>query len=426
MSEDDVLQADAAERAVLGALLIDPTLIQSVGDLPASDFYRPHHETIYAAIREAVDSGDRVCQLVVMEVLKRRGQLTTVGGAAYLHELERCTPSVGSAGYYARLVKTAATRRTLLQHAVALRQACLSVDLEDALDRAAEISISINAVADGIPAKGDDPMTGLHELGEFAAQATDYSHDWVIPGLLERMDRVVVVASEGGGKTTWARAVATMLGQGIHPLNPNLRIPAKRALIVDLENPPALIRRKARHLVDAAAASQVGGWTTDRVWLWSRPGGLNLRKASDAALLDRVVSHVRPALICLGPLYKAAQGGGDRGEQVASETAAALDRIREKHGCALWLEHHAPMSQQGERMLRPVESGVWSRWPEFGITIRKVGEPTQKRFELGRFRGDRDERCWPDEMTWGARWPFDFKWNDGMPGGLHDGQWGAA
>ena len=165
-----------------------------------------------------------------------------------------------------------------------------------------------------------------------------------------------------------------------------------------------------------------GGWASDRCYLWSRPGGVNLRKKADQALLDRIVGHVRPSLICLGPLYKAAIGGGDRGEQTASETTAALDVIRSRYGCALWLEHHAPMSQNGHRDLRPVESGVWSRWPEFGISLRRDGE-SGRRFKVERFRGDRDERCWPDYLQWGGKWPFEAVWAEGMPGGLHDGKW---
>ena len=94
-------------------------------------------------------------------------------------------------------------------------------------------------------------------------------------------------------------------------------------------------------------------------------------------------------------------------------------------GCALWLEHHAPMAQNGSRELRPVESGVWSRWPEFGIALRRDGD-TRKRFRVERFRGDRDERCWPDYLEWGSRWPFEAVWTDGMPGGLFDGNWDAA
>lgn len=413
---EDVLQADEAERAVIGGLLIDPTVLSEIGTLTASDFYRPAHASIFAAVRAAVDSGERVDQLVVLNTLRVRGDLERVGGASYLHDCQASIPSVANTSHYARFVQEAAKRRKLLEYATRLRQACLSPDLDSALDVAAELSVAIGQEVEHT-SNGPDPLADLHELGAFAAESIT-RRDWVIPGLLERMDRVIVVAGEGAGKSMWMRSVAAMVGQGIHPLNPTVKIPPQRALIVDLENPPNLIRRKARHLVDAA-----GGWESDRVWVWSRPGGINLRKAADQALLDHIVAHVRPALVCLGPLYKASLGGGDRGEQIAAETASALDRIRERHGCALWLEHHAPMAQQGERNLRPVESGLWSRWPEFGIAMRRDGGPGSKVFRLERFRGDRDERCWPDELSWGSRWPFDCKWDNGMPGELYEGNW---
>jgi replicative DNA helicase len=299
----------------------------------------------------------------------------------------------------------------------------MSPDLDDALDHAAQISLSLNMLTDQTQTHGGEYLHDLHELGSFSKEATQ-SYNWVIPGLLEHMDRVIVVASEGAGKSTWMRSVAAMVGQGVHPLNPMLRIPPKRTLIVDLENPTSLIRRASRRLVSVAEAS--GGWADDQVYLWSRPGGINIRKAADAALLDRLVGHVRPDLLCLGPLYKASLGGSDRGEQVAAEVTAALDKIRERHGCAMWLEHHAPMAQNGARTLRPIDSGLWSRWPEFGITLERDGEQHHNQFRLGRFRADRAPRCWPDTMAWGPHWPFEFAWDAGMPGGLHDGVWAEA
>jgi replicative DNA helicase len=274
MSETDVLQADEAESAVLGSLLIDPTLLPSLGSLSATDFYRPANATIFKAIREAVEAGGRVDQLVILDRLRTSGDLTRVGGAPYLHELQASVPTVGNVGFYARLVTQAATRRTLLEQATRLRQACLSPDLDDALAMAAQISVSVGALADESPAHSTDFMHDLYELGAFSDSVVE-PHNWVIPGLLEYMDRVIVVASEGAGKSTWMRSAAVMLGQGIHPLNPRLRIPPKRTLIVDLENPTSLIRRASRRLVSVAEAS--GGWTSDQVWLWSRPGGVNIR-----------------------------------------------------------------------------------------------------------------------------------------------------
>jgi replicative DNA helicase len=422
---ETILRADDAERAVIGGLLLDPSLLPSLGDLTAGDFYLPAHAVIFATIREVVDEHGKADQLVVMEALRARGDLGRVGGAPYLHTCTSAIPTVANTGYYARFVKQAAMRRQINDLALRLRQVSYANDFDDALDMAIQLSFTLTTLADQTVSRDEDFLHDLHELGEFADAARDIPRRWVIPGLLAPMERVIVVASEGAGKSTWARSVAAMLGQGIHPLNPLVRIPPKRTLIVDLENPRDLLQMESRSLVDAARAS--GGWTSEQVYLWSRPGGVNLRKPADQALLDRLVSHVRPALICLGPLYKAALGGSDRGEQVAAETAAALDKIRAKHGCALWLEAHAPMEQQGERKLRPIDSGLWSRWPEFGIALRRDGGKTSRTFRLERFRGDRVRgRCWPDELSWGSRWPFEAKWDDGMPGALFDGNWEAA
>lgn len=412
----DILRADEAERAVLGGLILAPSEIAGLGSLTSGEFYNPQHAMIFSAIREAVDSGERVDHLVILQTLTQRGDAQRVGGAAYLHTCTQAIPSVGNIGYYARLVQQAATRRKLREYAIRLQQACLSNDLDAGLDYASELAVAVGLLAD--ETSGDYDVTReVVELGTFVNEPCP-PYDWVIPGLLERMDRVIVVSGEGSGKSTWARQVAVALGQGIHPLNPNLRIPPKRCLIVDLENPPNNIRRKARFLVSTAEAH--GGWSSENVYLWSRPGGVNIRKAGDFGLLDRVVAFARPDIMFLGPIYKAALGGSDRGEQVAGETAFALDRLREKYRLCLWLEHHAPMEQDGQRKLRPIESGLWSRWPEFGIAMRRDGQGS-KTFRLERFRGDRDERCWPDELTWGTRWPFEARWDEGMPGALFDG-----
>lgn len=404
-----------AERAVLGALLLDPTVLRELGTLTAADFYLPAHASIFAAIREAVDTGERVDSLVVMETLRARGDLTKVGGAPYLHTCASEVPTVANAGYYARQVMQTAKRRRLIEHATRVVQSCYSTGEEDdLLEHVAGLGVAILGEADDVP-DTDSVLSEIHELSAFVAAHKDRPKSWVIPGLLRPMERVLVVASEGAGKTTWARMVASCLGQGVHPLNPQVVIPAQRVLIVDLENPGDIIADESSRLVRAA-----GSWATDRVFIWSRPGGVNLRKPADAALLDRVVAHVRPALVCLGPLYKAAiGGGGERDEQIALETAHALDKLRERHRVALWLEHHAPLAQGGHRDLRPIGSSVWSRWPEFGISLARDGDRQRNTFRLGRFRGDRSPREWPDTLTWGRRWPFEAGWDDGMPASLY-------
>ena len=49
---------------------------------------------------------------------------------------------------------------------------------------------------------------------EFLESEMDLSYDWLIPDLLERGERVIVVAAEGAGKTTLMRQVALMSSAG--------------------------------------------------------------------------------------------------------------------------------------------------------------------------------------------------------------------
>lgn len=411
---DSPMVNEHAEQAVLGALLLDPSLLASVSSLRPGDFHNPTHALILTAILDTVSTADgKVDTIAVLETLRTRGEVERVGGAPYLHTLMQSCPVATQAPYYGRIVQQAARRRDLLLTARRLVQAAEHPDTDTALDTVSDLIVTLSAQLD--TPTDDDPITDLHEFGAFVERGRDIPTRWVVPGLIAPMDRAVIVAGEGAGKTTWARQIAIATGQGRHPMNPAVRIPAQRVLMVDLENSPDDIASQGRPLVDTVKAG--GGWISENVWLWSRPGGINVRKYSDVALLDRVMTRVRPSLMCLGPLYKASLDGSDRGEQVASEVAAALDKLREKHRCALWLEHHAPMAQGGARDLRPVNSGLWMRWPEFGRTLQKDPEDrTGRVFLVGAFRPDRARgRCWPDWMTWGRSWPWECGWADGMP-----------
>lgn len=242
---------------------------------------------------------------------------------------------------------------------------------------------------------------------EFVNETDVDTYDWLIPGLLERGERVIVVAAEGVGKTVLARQVAITTAWGVQPFTFQ-RMPAIRTLTVDLENPERIIRRSSRDIT--REARNMGYSLKGRAHLLIKPDGLNLLMASDRLLLENYMDEVQPELLVLGPLYKSFLDPGSKtSEAVTIEVVRYLDTLRSVYGCALWLEHHAPLGESlTNRVLRPFGSAVWSRWPEFGISLQP--DPTSMGeyvYDVKHFRGERDERHWPTKMKRGKKWPFE-------------------
>ena len=104
----------AAERAVLGAVLADNTLIASVAEVVHSDdFSSPAHAAIFAAMLKLDSTQRQVDHLTLSEELKVLGHLATVGGPAYLMALDQGVPLAHNAVQYAKIVKDQALRRRL-------------------------------------------------------------------------------------------------------------------------------------------------------------------------------------------------------------------------------------------------------------------------------------------------------------------------
>mgnify|MGYP006267867849 CR=1 FL=1 len=286
----------------------------------------------------------------------------------------------------------------------------LAEDLADVLgDRELSDNQKLNRASVlllGFGAPSVVPNGRLVDWQEFVTQEYDDSYDWVIPGLIERQERVIVVASEGVGKTMLARQVAICSAAGLHPFKMNHMKPLK-TLTIDLENPERIIRRTSRAIM--INALKYGHTEKVNAHILIQPSGIDLLKASDRKFIEQAIETVSPDLICIGPLYKSfVDPGGRTSEALAVEVAKYLDTIRDVYNCALWMEHHAPLGSQGTRDLRPFGSAVWSRWPEFGLSL--MPDPLSPEgfvYQVRHFRGERDVREFPTKMKRGKIFPFE-------------------
>jgi len=133
------LQDLAAERAVLGAVLNDNSVIAAVAEVVhPDDFSSPGHVQIFSAMLGLESSQRPVDHLTLSEELKRRGQLQTVGGPAYLMSLDQVVPVPASAVTYAGIVKDQAVRRRLAEAGREIQEMATQEagDLEAILDEA--------------------------------------------------------------------------------------------------------------------------------------------------------------------------------------------------------------------------------------------------------------------------------------------------
>jgi hypothetical protein len=247
----------------------------------------------------------------------------------------------------------------------------------------------------------DDPGYDVHPDDEPARDLLDFldedepEYDWLVPGLLERGDRLILTGPEGGGKSTLLRQLADQLGAGIDPFTLD-KIDPVRVLVVDLENSRRHVRRELRPLRIQAGDRLERG----QVRIVIEPAGIDLfGHAPDVTWLGDRIDAAKAELVLIGPLYKLATGA-PTSEEVARKVTAALDRLPADHGFALIMEAHSPHAAQGgRRPERPYGASLWMRWPEFGLYLDKNGQ-------LSHWRGARDERDWPEALRRGGPWPW--------------------
>jgi glycine cleavage system aminomethyltransferase T len=83
-------------------MLLSPAAVaECLSALAADDFYRPAHQTVFAAIQAMTREGAAADALTAAARLEADGMITRVGGAPYLHTLIASVPTVANAGYYA-------------------------------------------------------------------------------------------------------------------------------------------------------------------------------------------------------------------------------------------------------------------------------------------------------------------------------------
>ncbi|HLW73231.1 MAG TPA: replicative DNA helicase [Candidatus Babeliales bacterium] len=137
-----------AERAVLGALLLNDEYIGTIAEIIVpDDFYSPAHKIIYQAIIDLGQKYKRIDIVTLQDELIKKDQLDAIGGIVYLVGLQEDIPSVGLIVQHATIIKEKSVLRQLISSAATIITNCYTQDqdsIDAVLDDAEKIIFNIS------------------------------------------------------------------------------------------------------------------------------------------------------------------------------------------------------------------------------------------------------------------------------------------
>lgn len=156
----------AAERSVIGSVLIDRDCFAELGDrLEPQDFYKESHQEIWSAFRTLSRQGTRIDMIVLGEQLKKQNALHWREASSEIVECVEDTITAASVKQYIKIVKDKSLLRQLIRLGKEITYLA-SVDEAEADGVIQNTEKNLLKIADRI--KGDRPTTASGIIKEIS------------------------------------------------------------------------------------------------------------------------------------------------------------------------------------------------------------------------------------------------------------------
>lgn len=222
--ERSLPNSSEAERAVLGAILLDNGLIcQAVEYLKPDDFYVPSHRLIYESMLVLFERGAEINPILIGEELKKENRLQSVGGISFITNLTYGLPHSTNILHYAKVIKGKALLRRMVKASNKITQEALAEedDPEIILDHAEQAFFNLHEtkVEDRTAPVGqiiENVMTLARENAGHGVLVTGLRTNLIdldaLLGGLQKQHFIIIAARPSMGKSALVTSLAEYIG----------------------------------------------------------------------------------------------------------------------------------------------------------------------------------------------------------------------
>ena len=329
---DPTAIADAAERAVLSAILLAEAVPPPIAAmLEVRMFHRDANGLLFGAMLALSTRGRAVDPITLAAALN--GQLDQVGGMAYVADLIDQVPTAAHIEHHARIVREHSLRRDLARAGAALADASLSPE---------QLAATVHQVEELQQALAGDATPAAFRLLDDVEIEGEPDAASLVEGILLADSLGVVYGASGAFKTFAALDVALSIASG-QPWRGRAVQQGPVAYIV--AEGWSGIRRRVQAWKTARGFSGRAG-----VHFFS--GSVNLM---DRVAVERLLAAIQeklgtaPVLVIFDTLNQSMPGGDENASQDMGLVIANVQHVRRATGATVLLVHHCRRQDEEER-----------------------------------------------------------------------------
>lgn len=221
-NENEVLPYNTeAEQTVLGAIMIDPSLITTAAaKLKPDSFYVQMHKDIFETLLDMFNASRPMEPLLILDELRNRGVFKEEDEKDYLLTMAQTASSVSNISYYVNIIEEKSALRNILKTCSEVSALCYKggVKASDILDEAERRIYNITRGRQNVDLENlrdvvENEADRISELvtdttGKFEPVKTGISSYDNIIGGMNKSDLVILAARPGMGKTALALNIA--------------------------------------------------------------------------------------------------------------------------------------------------------------------------------------------------------------------------